>query len=217
VLATAYLLQAAADGSEYGIQSTAAELPLNLITDNTNTNAVRPIAHYTRSGVIGSNGVGLSERWYLPATSTGQLSQAAELIVRYSDATLGSMDSEISFHTAAAGATPTERVVISDGGITIFNGVAPTTNASNGVRLYAEDVAASSELKVRDEAGNITTLGPHNFSGIPGGRSEEMAWSYYSERDGKYINVDMLKMARLLEKEFGVKLVYTGSTKELKK
>jgi hypothetical protein len=206
-----------ADGSEYGMQSTAAELPLNLITDNTNTNAVRPIAHYTRSGVIGANGVGLSERWYLPASSTGQLTQAAELIVRYSDATLGSMDSEISFHTAAGGATPTERVVISDEGITIFNGVAPTTNASNGVRLYAEDVAASSELKVRDEAGNITTLGPHNFSGIPGGRSEEMAWSYYSERDGKYINVDMLKMARLLEKEFGVKLVYTGSTKELKK
>jgi hypothetical protein len=29
------------------------------------------------------------------------------------------------------------------------------------VQLYAEDVTASSELRVRDEAGNVTTLSPH--------------------------------------------------------
>jgi hypothetical protein len=37
-----------------------------------------------------------------------------------------------------------------------------------------------------------------------------MAWSYYSERDGQYVAVDMLKLARLLEKMTGEKLVYTG-------
>jgi hypothetical protein len=87
--------------------------------------------------------------------------------------------------------------------------VAPVSSVANGIILYAQDVAASSELKVRDEAGNITTLSPHNFS-LCGGPSEEMAWSYYSEKDGKAINIDMMKLARLLEKLTGEKLVYIG-------
>jgi hypothetical protein len=96
----------------------------------------------------------------------------------------------------------------------LFNGTVPSASITDGVLLYSEDVAASAELKVRDEAGNITVLGPHTFTGIPGGRSEEMAWAFYSERDGKYINVDMLKLARAIEKLTGEKLVYIGSTKE---
>jgi hypothetical protein len=94
----------------------------------------------------------------------------------------------------------------------LFNGTAPSASVTNGVLLYSEDVAASAELKVRDEAGNITVLGPHTFTGIPGGRSEEMAWAFYSERDGKYINVDMLKLARAVEKLTGEKLVFIGKT-----
>jgi hypothetical protein len=96
----------------------------------------------------------------------------------------------------------------------LYNGTVPSASITDGVLLYSEDVAASAELKVRDEAGNITVLGPHTFTGIPGGRSEEMAWAFYSERDGKYINVDMLKLARAVEKLTGEKLVYIGSTKD---
>jgi hypothetical protein len=102
--------------------------------------------------------------------------------------------------------TPTSSV----GNFVLYNGTAPTGNATNGVILYAEDVSASSELKVRDEAGNVTTLSPHNFNLIPEGPSEDMAWSYYSERDGKRINVDMLKAIRLLEQLTGEKLVHTS-------
>jgi hypothetical protein len=94
------------------------------------------------------------------------------------------------------------------GTFAIFNGTAPTGSVTDGVILYAEDVSTSSELKVRDEAGNVTTLSPHNFELIPEGPSEDMAWSYYSERDGKRINVDMLKAIRLLEKLSGEKLVF---------
>jgi hypothetical protein len=94
------------------------------------------------------------------------------------------------------------------GTFAIFNGTAPTGSVTNGIVLYAEDVSSSSELKVRDEAGNVTTLSPHNFSMIPEGPSEDMAWAYYSERDGKRINIDMLKAIRLLEKLSGEKLVY---------
>jgi hypothetical protein len=92
----------------------------------------------------------------------------------------------------------------------LSNGTAPTGSITNGVVLYAQNVSASSELKVRDEAGNVTTLSPHNFDLIPDGPSEDMAWSYYSERDGKRINVDMLKAIRLLEQISGEKLVYSS-------
>ena len=100
--------------------------------------------------------------------------------------------------------TPTS----SAGNLVMFNGTAPTGNVTNGCTLFCEDVSSSSELKVRDEAGNVTTLSPHNFSLIPEGPSEDMAWSYYSERDGKRINIDMLKAIRLLEKISGEQLVY---------
>jgi hypothetical protein len=96
----------------------------------------------------------------------------------------------------------------SSGNLVMFNGAAPSASVTNGIVLYAEDVSASSELKVRDEAGNVTTLSPHNFELIPEGPSEDMAWSYYSEKDGKRINVDMLKAIRVLEKMSGEQLVY---------
>lgn len=97
------------------------------------------------------------------------------------------------------------------GALHVFNGSAPTGSVANGVILYSEDVAASAELKVRDEAGNITTLSPHNFSQIPNGASEEMAFSYYSERAGRFINVDMLKVVRLVEKHLADEaLVHIG-------
>ena len=91
----------------------------------------------------------------------------------------------------------------------VYNATSTPSAVVNGTVLFSQDVNASSELKVRDEAGNITTLSPHNFSLIPGGASEDLAWSYYSEKEGKAINVDMLKMARLLEQLTGEKLIYT--------
>ncbi len=92
--------------------------------------------------------------------------------------------------------------------LSLTNGTIPGSSITDGVMLYAEDVSASSELKVRDEAGNVTTLSPHNFSMTK--KSEPMAWSFYSENHatGKKINVDMLKTVRLIEKITGEKLVY---------
>jgi len=99
------------------------------------------------------------------------------------------------------------------GNITMLNTPSvPTDGPTNGIVLFAEDVSTSSELKVVDEAANVTTLSPHNFS-ICGGPSEDMAWAYYSENKGKKINVDMLKLARLVEDLSGEKLVYTEEEK----
>jgi hypothetical protein len=95
-----------------------------------------------------------------------------------------------------------------DGSLKLNNGVAPVASPANAVQLYAQDVSGSSELRVRDEAGNVTTLSPHNFSLVPGGASEELAWSYYSERAGRAVNVDMLRVVRLVEALSGETLVY---------
>ncbi len=53
------------------------------------------------------------------------------------------------------------------GTVAIKNAAIPITSIADGVQLYAEDDVGGSglsELKVRDEGGNISTLSPHNFS-----------------------------------------------------
>ena len=94
------------------------------------------------------------------------------------------------------------------------NGTNPTASTENAF-LFCD----SGELKVLDDLGNTTTISPHNFSLIPGGASEERAWGYYSEKDivddegtvtaTQKVNVDMMKLARLVEELTGEKLVYT--------
>ena len=96
-------------------------------------------------------------------------------------------------------ATPTSSV----GNLCLFNGTIPAASVTDGVVLYAQDVSTS-ELKVRDEAGNVSTLSPHNFD-LLGDRSEDMAWSYSSKNVfvGKEIAVDMTQVIRALEKLTG--------------
>lgn len=97
--------------------------------------------------------------------------------------------------------------------LAIAGSTAPTTSITDGIQLFAVDVAGSHELRVRDEAGNVTTLSPHNFSLIPEGRSEDLAWAFYSERNGLAINADMTKALRLLEDLSGEQLVYLQDTR----
>jgi hypothetical protein len=105
----------------------------------------------------------------------------------------------VGIGTSTFGTSATEVLAIS-------TGTAPTTSPADSVQLYA--AGASAELFVRDEAGNATVLSPHNFSLAP--RSEPMAWSYYSENQeiGEKLNVDMLKVVRLVEQLSGEKLVH---------
>ena len=95
----------------------------------------------------------------------------------------------------------------------INNGTAPTSSVGNGVQLYAEDVSASSELKVRDEAGNVTTLSPHNFKLFQPNQNFSFPWSYYSKNEflGKEINVDMYKMCKILEQLTGEQIIYENN------
>ena len=83
---------------------------------------------------------------------------------------------------------------------------------SEGVSGHAQMFSNSGEMKVNDASGNITTISPHNFELIPEGASEDMAWSHHSVKGSKTVNVDMMRLARLVEELTGEKLVYTEET-----
>jgi len=142
------------------------------------------------------------------AETTGLMAhslEAGNLQVRNDIIAQGQLQVTGGVNVGAGGLFSDGNVGIS-GTVAIANDLAPTASPANLVQLYAEDVAASSELKVRDEAGNITTLSPHNFSLI-GQPSEPLAWAFHSENDYGTINVDMLRTVRLVEEMSGQKLV----------
>ena len=211
--------------------TTAGSVSYQCIAGSTNA-AVSPqiILARQRGGVGDSTLVNSNDSLGLIRFNGGDgtdcVSTAAQIECRV-DGTPGSNDmpGRLMLSTTADGSSiPTERLRIDSSGnvliagtaaptagagtLCVFNATAPTGSVANGVVLYSEDVSSSAELKVRDEAGNVTTLSPHNFALIPGGASEPMAWAYYSERDGHRSNVDMLRLARRVERLTGEKLVY---------
>ena len=70
------------------------------------------------------------------------------------------------------------------------------TGVANTSHIYAKDDSASSEVYVRDEAGNVTKISPHNDAGD---------WEYYSRniKTGKVVRVNMERMIRKLEEITG--------------
>ena len=70
------------------------------------------------------------------------------------------------------------------------------SGVTNRAAIYAKDVSSSAEVFVRDEAGNVTQISPHNAEG---------EWTYYSENSitGKRFKVNMEKMIRKLEEITG--------------
>jgi hypothetical protein len=79
--------------------------------------------------------------------------------------------------------------------IALTVGSDPTTVA-NTAHIYAKDESASAEVYVRDEAGNVTKISPHNAQG---------EWEYYSRntKTGKIVRVNMEEMIRDLEQLTG--------------
>jgi hypothetical protein len=123
---------------------------------------------------------------------------------------------EMTFGTGDYNTAATERMRIDeDGNLKLFDNTANPSASTNNAFIFCD----SGEMKVLDELGNTTTISPHNFDLIPGGASEDRAWGYYSEKDivddegnvtaTQKVNVDMMKLARLVEQLTGEKLVYT--------
>ncbi len=77
----------------------------------------------------------------------------------------------------------------------------------------------SGELYAVDSSHNNTQITPHNWGLISSGPSEELAWTYYSQRPNpsnndqlQTINVDMAKVIRKVEDLVGEKLIYTENS-----
>jgi len=77
----------------------------------------------------------------------------------------------------------------------------------------------SGELYATDSSHNNTQLTPHNWTLIDAGPSEELAWTYWSQRPSpddrditQAINVDIAKVVRKVEDLVGEKLIYTENS-----
>jgi hypothetical protein len=77
----------------------------------------------------------------------------------------------------------------------------------------------SGELYAIDSSHNNTQITPHNWGLISSGPSEELAWTYYSQRPNpsnseqmQTINCDMAKVIRKVEDLVGEKLIYTENS-----
>ena len=91
---------------------------------------------------------------------------------------------------------PSTYVDVQDGPVHLEVLASDPSGVSNRASIYAKDVSTSAELFVRDEAGNVTQISPHNTEG---------EWTYYSENNitGKRFKVNMEKMIRRLEEITG--------------
>ena len=106
----------------------------------------------------------------------------------------------------SAGASTADTVLVSteqtitgaktfDSALALTVGSDPSTVA-NKAHIYAKDDSSSAEVFVRDEAGNVTKISPHN---------EQGEWEYFSRnvKTGKTVRVNMEEMIRDIEKLTG--------------
>lgn len=88
------------------------------------------------------------------------------------------------------------------GAVILANQSGDPSGVGDSAHIYAKDVASSSEVFVRDEAGNVTQISPHN---------DEGDWQFYSRntKTGKTVRINMEKMIRKLEEFTGETFIET--------
>ena len=84
--------------------------------------------------------------------------------------------------------------------IVLHNQSGDPSGVTDASHIYAKDESSSSEVFVRDEAGNVTKISPHN---------EQGEWEYYSRniKTGKTVRVNMEKMIQDIERLTGNKYI----------
>jgi hypothetical protein len=82
------------------------------------------------------------------------------------------------------------------GAVILANQAGDPSGVTDSAHIYAKDDAGSSEVYVRDEAGNVTKISPHNEAG---------EWEYYSKnsKTGKTVRINMEKLVAEVEKLSG--------------
>ena len=77
-----------------------------------------------------------------------------------------------------------------------LNNTSNPSNVTDSAHIFAKDDGSTSEVYVRDEAGNETKISPHNQSG---------EWEYYSKNvnTGKVFRVNMEALIKEVERLSG--------------
>ena len=117
----------------------------------------------------------------------------------YSKAQTIATNNWIFYDATSAGTNSQSRI----GAIQLINQSSAPTNLANHSWIYALDDSASSEVYVKDEAGNATKISPHNKEG---------EWEYYSKnsKTGKTVRVNMERMIKKLEELTGETFIETN-------
>ena len=108
--------------------------------------------------------------------------------------------SEALFHMEQGGEgvpdTASAKVKINNSGHIAMKATTDPGTSSNYAHVYAKDDGGSAEVYVKDEAGNVTKISPHNDVG---------EWEYFSKNTvtGRVVKINMEKMVRKLEEITG--------------
>ena len=198
--ATGTSIQGATGTSIQGATGTSIQGATGTATQGATGTSVQGTTGTSVQGATGTATQGIQGRQGVTGTGTQGATGAG--------ASIAGPINGVVYSDGGGGSLTSTKINTDDNNLYIKDTAAVPGFMAGQVALYADPVGGSSELTVVDAAGNRTVLSPHNFSLIPEGPSEPLAWSYYSEQGDKTINVDMLKMARLLEQLTGEKLVY---------
>jgi len=114
----------------------------------------------------------------------------------------GTMTNGYAYYIDANGATnkygfyDTTNSLSRFGAVQLDNQSGDPTHGADKSFIYAKDESSSSEVFVKDEAGNVTKISPHNTQG---------EWEYYSKniKTGKTVRINMEKLVAEVEKLSG--------------
>ncbi len=109
------------------------------------------------------------------------------------------LDGTFIWKTANNASTATERMRLGSTGALSFTVGSDPSTIANQAHIYSKDVASSAEVFVRDEAGNVTPISPHNGD----------TWYFESCNDysGKCVSIDMEAVLSALETLTGQDLI----------
>jgi hypothetical protein len=180
----------------------------------TGYNATEGAASVSEVMVVSNDDVYISAGPTLSTKGTDQLqftaTQSGSSVTVKAASTSGSSTTVNGYRVhmlrGSAGASTADTVLVSTeqtitGAKTFTSPIALTVGSdpisvADKAHIYAKDESSSAEVYVRDEAGNVTKISPHNEAG---------EWEYYSmnTKTGKTVRINMEEMIRDIEKLTG--------------